>query len=387
MNLKRSITKRFNKVFGSKKAEQIRKPIRNLYLTNYDRSVLICYIMGPFIDANNFVHQNYLTSHIVAESFSERGYNVDVVDYCGDFDIDYERYSVIFGFGINFERSFYSKKREIPRIHFLTGAHADLQNAMSLKSINDFYEISGLWLPAEANMISDNCYYSLFSSDVSIILARGFVFEDHKKRVEKKLYSLNNNILGTFNDFKPKSKKERKNFLYLSGARLITKGFHILLDVAKLRKDLNFYIVVLHIDEVLGSYYHDILWNSSNVFLHQNLRMNSEEMKQVIESCSYCIAPSYVDGLPGGTIEPMAAGLIPIVSKYCGFPSEEFIFEMKDLSTFGLNETIDRVLSMDDQSYLDCSTAVKAYAQENYSVVNVKQELLKILDVELGAAH
>ncbi|MNT88034.1 hypothetical protein D3C72_2285280 [compost metagenome] len=79
----------------------------------------------------------------------------------------------------------------------------------------------------------------------------------------------------------------------------------------------------------------------------------------------------------------MSAGLVPIVSKYCGFPAEDFIFEMEELSAFGLNEAINRALSMDDTAYLKSSNEVKAYAIENYSASNVKQRLLEILQTEL----
>src|SRR5690606_9287967 len=120
-----------------------------------------------------------------------------------------------------------------------------------------------------------------------------------------------------------------------------------------LRMDLNFYIVVFDIDEVLENYYQEVLADA-NVFVYKNLRMDSAEMKTIVETCSYCVAPSYTDGSPGGTIEPMAAGLIPIVSKYCGFPREDFIYEMDELSVEGLNKTIERVLALDGQAYLEC---------------------------------
>src|SRR5689334_1142432 len=109
MNLKRSIAKRVDKLFGSKKVSQVEKPIINVYDTNYDKKVLIAYIMAPFRSANEFFHQNYLTAYLIAESFSELGYNVDVIEFHGNFDLDYDSYAVIFGFGPNFERSFYSK--------------------------------------------------------------------------------------------------------------------------------------------------------------------------------------------------------------------------------------------------------------------------------------
>ncbi|PIH00516.1 hypothetical protein CS542_04215 [Pedobacter sp. IW39] len=58
----------------------------------------------------------------------------------------------------------------------------------------------------------------------------------------------------------------------------------------------------------------------------------------------------YIDGLPGGTIEPMSAGLIPIVSKFW-LCTRKFIFEMEDLSVQGLNAAIDRVLALSDTTY------------------------------------
>ena len=34
--------------------------------------------------------------------------------------------------------------------------------------------------------------------------------------------------------------------------------------------------------------------------------------------------------MPGSIIEPMSCGIIPIVSKYCGFPNKDFIFEINE---------------------------------------------------------
>jgi glycosyltransferase involved in cell wall biosynthesis len=78
----------------------------------------------------------------------------------------------------------------------------------------------------------------------------------------------------------------------------------------------------------------------------------------------------------------MSAGLIPIVSKYCGFAPEEFIFEMDDLSPDGLNATINKVLGLDDVAYMEYSEAVKRYARDNFSQENVKKELIKIFRSE-----
>lgn len=379
MNIKRSLKKLFRKRSAGDNGYLV-----NLYQTNYERRVLISYITGPFLGANGFMHQNYITSHIVAESFSELGYDVDIVDYSAKgLDIAYENYAVIFGMGDNFERSFYHPARTIPRIHLITGAHDDFHNAMSLKSVKDFYELSGLWLTREANVQPTCNYYAMFNADAAIILARGSVFEDCNARFVNKLYPLNNNILGVFSPLPVKTPESRTaNFLFLSGGRQITKGLHLLMEVARIRKDLKFYVVVPAIDPELRDYYQDLLLEGSNVRLFQSLRMDSEEMREILTACSYSIAPSYVDGLPGGTIEPMSAGLIPIVSKHCGFAPEKFIFEMEDLSARALEEAINLVLELEDSEFAELSRQVKNYAIENFSPAYVKEELKEILKSE-----
>lgn len=385
MNLKRSISKRLNKLLGTEALNNIDKPILNLYKTDYKKTVLISYICAPFRTPNHFTHQNYITSHLVAENFSELGYNVDVVNYTDNISkIDYGKYAAFFGFGYCMEQAFYFADRKIPRITFVTGAHDDLHNEMSLKSIKDFYQLSGLWLAGEASVHSVCSYFSLFNADAVIIFAKGHTFEYFQKRYENKLYSLNNNIIGSFSQFKIKTAETRnKNFLFLCGARLVTKGLHFFLEVAKLRKDLNFYVVVPHIHPEFENYYYKELHNTPNIFFNKNLRMDSTEMKDIIENCSYSVAPSYIDGLPGGTIEPMSAGLIPIVSKFCGFAHEKFIFEMEDLSVQGLNAAIDRVLALSDTAYAACSAQAKDYVVTGFSVANVKADLMKILKLEL----
>ncbi|MGY0039753.1 hypothetical protein [Pedobacter sp. NJ-S-72] len=146
---------------------------------------------------------------------------------------------------------------------------------------------------------------------------------------------------------------------------------------------MNFYIVVPGMDTYFENYYQKLLYESPNVFLYKNIRMDSVEMRQIIENCSYTVASSYIDGLPGGTIEPMSAGVIPIVSKYCGFAQEKFIFEMDELSPAGLIGAIDRVLALDEQTYAEYSALVKDYTLNNFSAASVKSDLLKLLKKEL----
>ncbi|MHA4893641.1 glycosyltransferase [Pedobacter sp. PWIIR3] len=355
--------------------------IINLYDTDFKFNVCVSYLTGPFLEPNHFKHQNFVTSHIVAETFRDLGYNVDVYDYLTSMDIPYDTYDVIFGIGDNFEKSFYSNDRSIPRIHLITGTHQDLHNTNGLKSIRDFYKLSGVWLSDETNIMTENHYYAMYEADAGLIMAEGYVFENCKAVFKNNLYTLNNNILGTFSRFAYKSRRTH-NFLFLSGGKQLTKGLPLVLELAKTRRDINFYIVVPRLNSVLEAYYAEV-FRQGNVYLHKDLRMDSPEMKEIIEECNYVLTPSYVDGLPGGTIEPMSAGLLPLVSKYCGFGEAEFIFQFQELSVECISNMVDVVIGLDDETYFSYSQAVKEYALKSFGKTSVKKQLKSILKLEL----
>lgn len=371
-------------IINKKKQAEADQPIINVFNTSYTQKVLISYITTPFRTENSFSHQNYITAHLIAESFSSMGFNVDVVNYLYNGPLNFNEYAVIFGFGDCFERSFFSSNRQVPRIHFITGSHHHLQNKMSLKSVRDFYERSDIWLPHEGHVVASTDYYSMFDADATVILAQGFVYNFCKSQSPNPVYSLNNNILGTFSAFKPKTTRN-SNFLFLSGGRLLSKGLPLVLELARKRKDLNFYLVVLHLDDALAEYYKEILAEGGNVFLFKSVKMDSPQMKEIIEVCSYTLAPSYTDGLPGGTIEPMSAGLVPIVSKYCGFGKEDFIFELEELSVEGLNLAIDEAINLDDVTYFEYSKQARSYIASGFTKAAVQKQFTQILKAELPA--
>lgn len=360
--------------------------ISNLYNTNHSKKVLISYIVSPFKDENNFWHQNYFTSHLIAEVFAEQGYNVDVVDFLSRTEtIDYGSYDVVFGFGYVFEQSFYHANRKAAkRILFVTGAHEEFQNLMSLRCVEDFYQLSGKWIPSESKVLPAGTYYAMHSSDIVIILSESHVYNDFRSRFKNLLFSLNNNIIGAFTGFEQKTIANRsRSFLFLSGAYQLAKGLHIFLELVKRRKDLHFYLILPSLNAELEEYYRDILYNNPNLTFFKSIRMDSAEMREAIEKCSYVLAPSYVDGLPGGTIEPMSAGLIPIVSQYCGFAAKDFIFEMEDLTTDCLEQHIEKALALSDEEYLTYSTNVKNYTIANFSIESVKESFKNLITANL----
>lgn len=360
------------------------KYIKNYYGTDFEKTVLISYIITQFRKQNNFMHQNYLTSHIIAESFNELGFNVDIVDYDNEFTkIDYNKYDVVFGFGEPLENAFLTDN-QAKKIFLVTGAHRYLQNTNCIKALNDFKELSELWRPSDSQVLNMYWPFSHECSDMVFILAAGYIKQDFASRFFGRLFTLNNTILGTFLNFEKKSIQNRnKNFLFLAGGKPINKGLSFICEIAKIRRDLSFIIVLRSLSKDLEDYYHDILYNSSNVEFYKNIPMNSDAMKNIIKRSTYVVLPSYSDGMPGSIIEPMSCGIIPIVSKYCGFPNKDFIFEIDELNLSSINSKIDEVINLSDNQYLDFSHKCKDYILEEYSYEYVKKQLKTILAKEI----
>jgi len=124
----------------------VKKPIRNYFKTSCKENFFFFYITYPFKNGIKLRHTNYAEALEIAKVFNELGYNVDIVDYYYEGNLDYNKYLVIFGFGEPLENSFYYRKhKKLLTIFHGTGMYVIHQNHATLKRIEELYKKSK-WL-------------------------------------------------------------------------------------------------------------------------------------------------------------------------------------------------------------------------------------------------
>jgi hypothetical protein len=100
------------------------RPVINYYNSNNEKNVLISYIVEPFKKGDStYSHTNNIECIKIAETFKDLGFNVDIYNYNFGRNIDYSKYSVVFGFGDPFVSSFYNRDHDIITIYYGTGMH------------------------------------------------------------------------------------------------------------------------------------------------------------------------------------------------------------------------------------------------------------------------
>ena len=111
----------------------------------------------------------------------------------------------------------------------------------------------------------------------------------------------------------------RKNFLFFGGADVFRKGLDIILD-AFLDSPYNIYFCIDY-PPLFEQIYK--ISQQKNFHHFSYLKLGSRKFMQVINNCDFVIQLSAAEGVPGGVIEVMKYGLIPVVSKECNVPESQ----------------------------------------------------------------
>ena len=85
------------------------KPIKNYFNVNYDKRVLFSYSTYHFNKKKYTAHSNYQESLVIAEAFNKLGYKVDIYNNHKKYDIDFNKYNIIFGEGMPMYQAIQSK--------------------------------------------------------------------------------------------------------------------------------------------------------------------------------------------------------------------------------------------------------------------------------------
>jgi hypothetical protein len=113
--------------------------LKNIYHTHDSKRCLILYIIGPFFEKSN-THTNQQIAIAIAQTFHNKGYKVDVVQYNSKLKLDFDKYDVVFGFGKQFDDFLADDRRhpyesKIRTIALLTGASPYYSNLAELNRL------------------------------------------------------------------------------------------------------------------------------------------------------------------------------------------------------------------------------------------------------------
>jgi len=349
--------------------------LKNIYNTNFDKTILISYTVLPFLTNKNS-HTNVGESRIIANIFKDLGFNVDVIHYTNQIEIEYKKYALIFGFGEPFENSF--KQNNLIRIYYATGAHVCHQNYAEIQRVQEVnVKYNSNILPKR--LVQWNWSMSTSLSDNIIVIGNDWTKSTYAKYTKKQVFAINATALINENSksIERDMEKTKKSFLWFGSSGLVHKGLDLCLEYFSKHGNLTLHICGPMEDdfkEVFGSYL-----EKENIFYHGFIDVKSQKFIDIVSQCSFGILPTCSEGQATALLTTMGAGLIPIATEYSGIDIEAHGFMINDLGVESIDRVVQKVVSLDNQEIEIKSKKLIEYIENNHTLVSFEGNLKALI--------
>ena len=332
--------------------------------------ILVSYApLATSLEAVTF-HTNSVECRAIVESLVELGNEVDFIDCRNDLtDEAVLNYDLVFGEGSALLRSINFKNKKRLTIFYATTQSPLVVYEKEFKShINQNANAPhGVYRGLE---IIKNL--PLLESDVIISLGNSNTRNTYSS-CPQPLYSIYPTGFDSKFEKNPIENKSKKNILFFSGGGAALKGLYHAVEFIRSHADFRLIICGPLCKEVREIA--DYSTFMQRVTLHEHIFVPSPEWHSIVSSCFFSIFPSYSEGASTSLITCMRAGLIPIASSEVGVDISNLGFEIRDLSTAGLERVIERAMLYSDEQLGELSNLVYQKANEMFNIFEYKKNM------------
>ena len=318
----------------------------NVNRSNDSKHCLLIYIQHPFYEKTICdAHQNRWQAVELARVIGSFGYQVDVADYREKSVRLMKKYDLVIGLiprGIDIYSRHLKEKARI--IAYLTSSNLEYTNHQEQKRLQELWERRGIRLQARRQTQKIDRVIETF--DGALFFGNGYNLRSYDCFRMPPIYYIANN--GYDYDFPIEFQKNPKKFLFFGSAGQVHKGLDRLLDIfSEPGFPCELYVCGL-IDEEwdFKEAYDRELFHTENIHTAGFVNIHSECFRDLVNQCAFSILPSCAEGQAGSVITMMAAGVIPICSRECGYDDDEVI-NLPDCEMQTLRETVLHYSGMD----------------------------------------
>jgi glycosyltransferase involved in cell wall biosynthesis len=310
------------------------------------RRALLSYITHPFLlpadHPDQLMFSNIGLARSIAQVLLDMGFDVDVINYDDVSFRSNKMYDllVVHG-GVNFETLHRNVSGDAKLVYYSTGCHWAFHNQAEISRFAALRERRGIDLPLDR--------YIRYSEQRANVLADGIIcLGNHAVRETYSdfptVISLNNAALadGFFDDLSKDYAAGRRGFLSFGSAGSVHKGLDLVLE-AFVGLDAELYVCgaiepefrVAFARELALPNVHDMGW----------VRLRSARFYDLMRTCNCVVLPSASEGQPGGVVECMHRGLIPIVSRETNIDTDDFGVTLPECSVESIRATVTGVMT------------------------------------------
>lgn len=362
---------------------KIGKILENVTKTEYKRNCLMVYITKPFKEHLEMTHQNHEQAQIIARLISDRGYNVDVIDYDTKYVFLRKKYDAVFDICVK-DRPVYKKhlKDGAKRICYFTGSESEFANNAEKERVKALEKRRGvkLELRRQAPLISKE----VEKFDEIIMIGNEYSLATYKGFCLPKTFLVNNTGYD-FEDRFDRAMRKPNNFLYFGSTGCVHKGLDLLLEIFSEKNfPCNLYVCgTFESEKDFRDEYEKELFYTDNIISIGFVNIQSEKFAEICNECTFAIFPSCSEGMAGAVATCMSAGLIPICSEICGYGENSEVITLEECSIEHIRKIILEAATMDDKWIEERSRKVLELVKRKYSVEAFEKSMGNALEAVL----
>lgn len=312
--------------------------LQNVNSSRHKKNCLVKYITAPFRSPPLYHrHQNMWQVPEIAKIAGEFGYNVDVINYDDEQTRLNKKYNLLIDIYPQNSKVYENNlASDCIKVLYSTGASPDWQNRQQAARVNALNARRHARLRPKA--VVQPFGPNLASFDAMFLIGNDFTKSTYSSLPIKKVFLIKNSAyLFADTDLNHKS---ANTFLYMATYPQALKGLDLLLEV--FCRNQNISLVVAGQYEAEKDFCHIYereLYSSPNILPIGVVDVTSSLFNKIRQIASYVVLPSCSEGMSGSVLTAMSAGLIPIVSRECGFGDDE-VFNMGECSIGDIRDTL-----------------------------------------------
>lgn len=345
-----------------------RDVVYNVTHSQEEKRALLVYITFPFVnDITDERHQNIWQAREMARIIGQFGYQVDVADYQDPYIQLKYNYDFVVGL-IPRNIDYYSK-------HLNTGAlRAAYLTSMNLEvtTRNEQLRLEALKKRRGASLKAYRGSDITISKKIEEFDAAWFIGSEYNYQSYNSFkmppvsYIKNNGYNFAWDN--TNVVRNPMKFLFLGSAGQVHKGLDILLEIfSDPSCKAELYVCAAYESEQdFCKEYEKELFHTSNIHPEGFVDVFGDRYKELTQECAYLIMPSCAEGMAGSVLTAMSAGVIPIVSKECGYDDEDVI-HLPDCEPETIKRYVAEYATRDSDWIQAQSVKANKIASEKYS--------------------
>ncbi|WP_434138042.1 hypothetical protein [Photobacterium leiognathi] len=296
------------------------------------------------------------------------------------------KYDLVFGFGDCYE---YAISNNIANKYILysTGSPLFYQNQNAIESFHRFKlknPCCNIDKPQKYIRLTENIWpIQLIKSDSIITIGNQYVkslfdiFHSNVKMIPSTCFDLE--VKSNIDDYKI----EKNSIIWFGSKGSIHKGLDLCID-AVIGSNVKLYIAG-NIDDEIDIFRDKIIKYPDNIEYIGYLVVGSNDFKKYVESIPFVILPSCSESMATSIVTlSYNYGLIPLVTKECGFDFDGNIIEISSLTLDDVKKSINYALSLSNDDIKNKRNILRKKFRENHSNLNFREKMEAALILAIG---